>query len=93
MAQNVATVTKVAAATSAVTLFVGSTSLDRGARVVFNDSAAVLYLKYGPAATDDDWTVKIAAGGYWEAPGGIYDGLITGVWATATGSGRCTEVL
>lgn len=92
MAQNSATVSSVSASTSAVTLFAATGGADIVGRMVFNDSTADLYLKYGAAASSTSVTVKIPAGGYWEAPPPAFDGLITGVWSSATGSARLTEV-
>jgi hypothetical protein len=63
------------------------------ARMVFNDSSAVLYLKFGTGASTTSYTTQVAAGGYYEVPGpGPYGGAITGVWASATGAALCTEV-
>lgn len=98
MSQNTPTRASVAASATAVTLFsavgVGSTSgADAVNRIVFNDSTAILYIGYGAAVTTTDFTYKIDPSGTWEAPAPVFDGLITGIWASATGSARCTEVL
>jgi len=85
-----ATVTKVAASITPVVLTdydVLSTCVS-----VFNDSVHPLYLKFGAGATDDDFTVKINAGGYYESPFPQYRGIITGVWPVASGCARVTEV-
>lgn len=95
MAQTTATVTSVSAAVSAVTLFAPvdvERYADSAARFVFNDSAADLYLKYGAGASSSSFTVKVPAFGFWEAPTPAFDGLITGVWSSASGAARCTEV-
>jgi hypothetical protein len=84
-----ATVTAVAASTSAVTLFAAAGTVS--SRPVFNDSTAVLYLKFGAAAATNSYTVQVPAGGYFEVPG-AYNGQVTGVWAAANGSAYCTEV-
>lgn len=60
--------------------------------LVFNDSSAVLYLKYGETASTSSFTVKIAAGAYWEMPQPIYLGQIDGIWASANGAARVTEL-
>ena len=60
--------------------------------LVFNDSSAVLYLKYGETASTSSFTVKIAAGAYWEMPQPIYVGQIDGIWASANGAARVTEL-
>lgn len=98
MSQNNATRASVAASATAVTLFsaVGSGSTsgsDVVNRIVHNDSTAVLYIGYGAAVTTTDFTYKVPADTPWEAPSPAFDGLVTGIWASATGSARCTEVL
>lgn len=98
MSQNIPTRSSVSASATVVNLFaavgVGATSgADMVNRIVHNDSVAFLYLAYGAAATTTDFTVKIPPDGYWEAPAPVYDGLITGIWSSATGSARLTEVL
>jgi hypothetical protein len=93
VAQNyLATVSSVSASTSAVTLFANAPS-GVSARMVYNDSGAILYLKFGSGASSTSHTVQVPASGYYEVPGpGPYGGVITGAWATATGSARVTEV-
>lgn len=85
-----ATVSEVASATT-------DTRLARGNRfrrqiIIYNDSSAVLYVKYGNAgegATTTDYSIQIPAGG------GLvedkYAGPIHGVWASANGFARVTE--
>jgi hypothetical protein len=85
-----ATVTKVAASVTAVELT--DRNVDSLCVMVFNDSVHPLYLKFGEGATDDDWSVKIDAKGYFESPFPQYRGIITGVWPVANGQARVTEV-
>lgn len=86
------TVTVVAASATAVTLFAAAGRVSQ--RLVYNDSTQVLYLKYGSGAAANSYTTQVPAQTLWEAPsgGGAYNGLVTGAWASATGSGYCTEV-
>lgn len=61
-------------------------------RAVFNESTAVLYLKYGTAASATSYTTQVAAGGFYAfPPGPIYTGDVTGLWASANGNARVTE--
>lgn len=84
-----ATVTSVADTASSTTLLAANAS--RLGASVYNDSTVALYLKCGTTASTSDFTVKIPADGYWEAPAG-YTGRIDGVWASdASGSARVTE--
>ena len=92
MPNNTATVSSVAASATAVTLFAAGAGNDAGARTIFNDSTALLYVKFGATASSTDYTVQISAGGYYEVPAPVYDGLITGIWTSATGSARLTQV-
>lgn len=58
---------------------------------IFNESAAILYVKYGNTASATDYTLQIAAGGYYETPSGNpYSGLITGILASGTGFAQIT---
>jgi len=58
---------------------------------IYNDSTAVLYVKYGTTATSSDYTVQIAAGGYLEE--NYYTGRVDGIWASdASGAAKITEL-
>jgi hypothetical protein len=92
MPQNTATVSSVAGSATAVTLFAAGAGNDAAARTIFNDSTALLYVKFGATASVTDYTVQIPPGGYYEAPAPVYDGLVTGIWAAATGNARLTQV-
>ena len=84
-----ASVTSTASSASNVTLLA-----DRRGRIgftVYNDSTQVLYLKYGATATTSSYTVQVIAGGFFEDPFG-YSGRVDGIWASANGNARVTEV-
>lgn len=79
-------------ATISSTTLRGANESRRGL-LIFNDCNKALFLKYGSAASESDFSVKIAAGGYWEMPSPIYLGSIRGLWAAApTGAARITEL-
>lgn len=84
-----ATLANVGASVTSVTLIASNTS--RKGATVHNDSTALLYIKFGSAAATNSFTVRVAAQGYYEVPFG-YSGIITGVWASATGNARVTEI-
>ncbi len=88
-----ATVTSVAAAAASTELFAEAFQAlgPVNGRAVFNDSAAVLYLKFGTGASETSYTVQIAAGGYYEFPQPLYAGEADGIWASADGSARLTS--
>jgi hypothetical protein len=61
--------------------------------VIFNDSTQVLYIKFGATASATSYTVQVAAGGYYELPMPVYTGIIDGIWASANGNARVTEMV
>ncbi len=83
-------VSSVAANASTVTLL--SAESDRLSFSCYNDSSSSLYLKYGATASTTSFTVKIPANGFYEAPSPVYVGVIDGIWDTAIGSARLTEL-
>lgn len=66
---------------------------ERHGFTVFNDTEADLYLVLGSsAASTTSFTVKMAAGSYYEGPWG-YDGPVRGIWSAAgAGAARITEI-
>lgn len=88
---STATLSSVASSATSGTLLAANTSR-RGAMIV-NDANKILYLKFGASASSTSHTVQIAAGGYYELPQPVYQGLIAGIWETGpTGSARITEL-
>jgi hypothetical protein len=83
---NTASVTASASSTSVFTIADQSSG-----RTVFNDSAAVLYLKFGATASETDYTVQIPAGGFYEFPEPVFSGEVDGIWSSATGNARTTR--
>lgn len=83
-----ATLSNVAGSASSVTLL--AANADRRGATIWNDSAAVLYVKFGATASATSCTVKMIADSYYEVPFG-YTAVIDGIWASATGSARITE--
>lgn len=60
-------------------------------RVVYNDSTAILYLRYGTAAASTAaYTVQIPSQGN-HSVRGEYHGALTGIWAAANGNALVTE--
>jgi hypothetical protein len=58
-------------------------------RTIYNASTAILYLAFAAAASESAYTVQIAAGGYYEVPWN-YDGVVSGIWASANGNAYTT---
>lgn len=60
-------------------------------RIVYNDSTAVLRLKFGAGASASSFTMAIPANALYEFPTPLYRGLVSGIWESANGSARTTE--
>lgn len=84
-----ATLASVASANTNTTVFSAKGTVN--GRAVFNDSTAVLYLKFGATASTSSYTVQIAAGGYYEFPQPVYGGQADGIWASANGNARTSQ--
>lgn len=84
-----ATLSNVSASATSVTVLAANTG--RLGAIVVNDSTVNAYVKYGTTASTTSFTVKMLPGDYHEVPFG-YTGIITGIWDSATGSARVTEI-
>lgn len=84
-----ATLANVGSSATNVTLFAAAG--DTNARAIYNDSTAVLYVKFGATASATSFTVQLAAGAYYEFPQPVYAGQVDGIWASANGSARVTS--
>jgi hypothetical protein len=86
-----ATLANVAGATASTTLQAANTA--RLGLQIVNDSTAVLYVKFGAAAASTSYTVQLQAGESWVMPPAYrYTGIVTGIWDSATGNARVTEM-
>jgi len=83
------TQTSVAGSASNVTLLAANSN--RLGATIYNDSTAILYLKLGATASSSSHTVQMVSLAYFEVPYG-YTGIIDGLWASATGNARITEI-
>jgi hypothetical protein len=86
---STATEANVASSATSVQLFAAAS--DDNMRTIFNDSSAVLYVKFGTTASTSSFTTQIAAGGYYELPQPLYTGRVDGIWASANGSARLSN--
>lgn len=84
------TVTSVASSITNITLLAANVS--RKAFAVYNESTSTLYLKLGTAASLTSYTVQIPTNSYYESQDLIYTGEIDGIWLTANGFARITEL-
>jgi hypothetical protein len=87
---SAAALTNVSGSATSVSLLASNTS--RRSVILHNDSSAILYLKYGTTASTTSFTALIPANTAWTMPVPAYTGAIDGIWASATGSARITEL-
>lgn len=85
-----ATLTNVASSASTTSLL--ASNANRLGVILFNDSTSTLYLKYGTTASTTSYTYSIEAGGTWEMLNPLYTGAIDGIWSSANGNARITEL-
>lgn len=86
---NTGTTTSVVASATNVVLLASNSN--RLGATIFNDSTANLYVKLGTIASTSSFTVIILPSGYYEVPFS-YVAEIDGIWASATGHARVTEL-
>jgi hypothetical protein len=83
-------VTSVASSATSVQLLASNGS--RKAFSIYNESTSVLYLKLGTTASLTSYTLQIPTNSYYESQDLIYTGEVDGIWASANGSARITEL-
>lgn len=83
-------VTSVAASATNVTLL--SSHATRMGAIIYNDGNATLKIKFGTTASATDFTVVIPKNSGYEMWLPCYTGRIDGIWDSATGSARITEI-
>ncbi len=88
---TVGTLTSVSASITSTQLLALNTS--RLGAYIYNDSASNLYVALTTSATSTAFTVMIPANGFYELPSPrLFTSAVFGVWLTATGSARVTEL-
>jgi hypothetical protein len=79
-------------ASSATTVTVLAENANRRGATIWNDSTAILYLRFGTfGASATNATVKLVADAYFEVPFG-YTGAIQGIWSAVNGAARVTAL-
>jgi hypothetical protein len=85
------TITSIAGAVASTQLLASNAA--RKGMYVFNDSTAVLYLAFAGSASTTAYTVQIPSNGFFEMPvTPVYTGAMYGIWSSATGNARITEM-
>ena len=68
-------------------------NLDRRGLIIFNDSTAILYIKFGVTASTSSFTVRLTPQGVYESGVPCYTGRVDGIWsADAAGAARISEL-
>ncbi len=86
-----ATGTQTTVAGSATNVTLLASNANRQGAVLYNDSTAICYVRLQATATSSNFSYKMQADSTLEIPFG-YTGIIDGIWASATGNMRITEV-
>ena len=85
------TVTSVSGSATSIQVIAAGAS--RMALSFYNDSTVVLYLRAGSgAASTTDYSVQLAAGAFYESPEPAATLEFRGIWSSATGAVKITEV-
>lgn len=83
--------TSVAGSASSVTII--AANVNRKGLIVYNDSTAILYLALGTGpATSTDFSYKMFPEDCFEIPFPACTAILVGIWASATGAARVTEL-
>lgn len=85
-----ATLANVASSASNVTLRASSTA--RLGLTLYNDSTSACYVKFGATASATSFTVFLGPTAYYELPNPCYTGIVDGIWVSANGNMRVTEM-
>ena len=83
------TLSSVAASAASSTVLAANAS--RKGFSIYNDSTAILKIAFAATASATAFTVLMQPNAYFEN-NTLYTGIITGIWATATGNARVTEL-
>ena len=83
-------VTSVSASASNVTLL--EEDPQRKGFFLFNDSSNNCYVKFGTTASTTSFTIKMAAGSFYEIEYPNYRGQIDAIWDGTNGAMRVTEI-
>jgi len=85
-----ATGTQTSVAGSAANVTLLASNANRLGASIYNDSTAILYVRFAATATTSNFSAKLFPDDYLEVPF-EYTGIIDGIWASATGNARVTE--
>lgn len=89
-APSSSSVTSVSSSATNVTLL--SSNAARLGASIYNDSNKILYVKLGTTASTSSYTLQMSPNSFYEIPYPVYTGRIDGIWASANGAARITEL-
>jgi hypothetical protein len=78
---------------SATAVTVAPANTFRRGAILWNDSTAACYIKFGSAAGVNDFTWRLATQSGYELPVPIYQGEISAIWEAANGGMQITELV
>lgn len=87
-----ATATLTSVPSSATSVSILAANAARRQVIVVNESSKTLFLAFAATATQTAYTVSVAGGATYVSPINSYTGVISGIWATANGNARVTEI-
>jgi hypothetical protein len=90
LSSSAAALSNVSASASSVQLL--ASTAGRRMVTIHNDSTATLFVKFGTTASATSYTVEMVAGAYFEFPHPVFTGRVDGIWESANGSARITEM-
>ena len=85
-----ATLTSVAASVTSVSLLASNAA--RRQAIIVNDGNKTLYIAFAATATTTAFTVRLGGGNEFVSEMNGYTGAISGIWDSAAGSARITEI-
>ena len=91
LGQRAATPSQSSVAGNASSVSLLAANAARLGATIYNDSTANLYVRLGSTASSSNFTIKLAPNDYYEVPFN-YTGAINGIWDSATGNARITEL-
>ena len=84
------TLTSVASSATSVTLLASNAARRR--MIVVNESSKTLFVAFAATATATAYTVAVAGNATYQGTLDDYTGIVTGIWSSAVGSARITEI-
>jgi hypothetical protein len=87
-----ATSTLANVASSATNVTLRASSTGRLGLMLYNDSTSVCFVKFGATASATSYTLQMGPTAYYEMPQPLYTGIVDGIWSSANGNMRVTEL-